>query len=182
MGNSSFIFSATSVLISAPSVIFCLLRSREVSHKKLPRSAFLLGAMVMICFGGKAILSHFDMGWRCTPFNIMLFLCAILFIITLWRCLDVLSLLKNTNSVLIVCGFISLVLVIMITLARTAVYFPILSWHDKLSPHNGQMIVCANDMHGGSGNWRYYTHINDLIHGAEIAHDGLWWGTPSLQS
>lgn len=181
MGKSNYIFIIALIIISAPSVILCLLRSRGIPRKKLLCFAFLLGITAMICFGGKAILACFDMGWRCTPFNIMLFLCAILFIITLWRCLNVLSLLENTKPVLIGFGFISLVLVMIITLAWTAIYFHFLSWHDGLTTYNNQMIVYANDQHGGSCSWRYYSHVNSLVHGIEITQDG-WWGYPPFKS
>lgn len=183
MGNHiiNYAFTVSLAVISVAAVVLGLSRGRGIPRKRLLRSVLLLGGAALICFGGAASLAQFDMGWRCAPFNIMLFLCAVLFVITLWRCINVLALLEKTHSVIQAFGFVSLVLVLVITLAWTAVYFHLFSWKDEISPYNGQMIVCANDMHGGSGAWRYYTHINNLIHGAEIVHDGSWWGPPPLQ-
>lgn len=160
--------------LSAAAVILGLMRGSGKPRKRLLRSVLLLGGAALVCFGGEAVLAQFDMGWRCGPFNLMLFLCVVLFVVMVWRCLNVLSLLENTRSVLQTAGFISLTLVIGITLAYTAAYFCLLSWKDDLVPHNGQTIVYANDIHGGSGARRYFTHINSLVHGAEIEHDGLW--------
>lgn len=183
MGNyTNYVFIVAPAAISVAAVILGLLRGRGVPRKKLLRSVFLLGGAALICFGGGAVLAQFDMGWRCAPFNIMLFLCVVLFAIMLWRCMNVLRLLENTNSVLRGCGLISLALVLVVTLTWTAFYFQLSSWRDKLYPYNGQMIVCANDMHGGSCSWRYYTHINSLVHGAEIEHNGSWWGAPPFQA
>lgn len=183
MGDyAKYVFIVALAAISVAAVIFGLLRGRGVPRKKLLRSVLLLGGAALICFGGGAVLAQFDMGWRCAPFNIMLLLCVVLFAIMLWRCMNVLGLLENANSALRGCGIISLGLVLVITLMWTALYFQLSSWRDKLYPYNGQMIVGANDMHGGSCAWHYYTHINSLVHGAEIAHDGSWWGPPPFQS
>lgn len=171
-------------VISIAAVVLGLVRGTGEPWKKLVRSVLLLGGAALVCFGGEFVLSRMGMGWRCGPYNLMLFLCIVLFVIMLWRCMNVLSLQENTHSALKglqTSGFISLVLVMGITLAYTAAYFLLLSWHDDLAPHNGEMIVCANDMHGGSGSWRYYAHINDLVHGAEIEHEGRWHGAPPLQ-
>lgn len=179
--HTNYVFIAALTAISAAAVVLSLLRGRGTPRKKLLRSVLLLGGATLICFGGEAMLAQFDMGWRCTPFNIMLFLCAVLFVIVLWHCMNVLSLLENTHSTLRASIFLFLTPVLVITLAWTAAYFCLLSWQDDLAPYNEQMIVCANDMHGGSGSWRYYVHINNLVHGAEIAHDGSWWGIPPFQ-
>ncbi len=178
----NYVFVVSLAVISVAAVALGLVRGRGTPRRKLLRSVLLLSGAVLICFGGAAALAQFDMGWRCTPFNIMLLFCVVLSVITLWRCMNVFALLENTHSALQASGFVSLALVLVITLAWTTVYFHLFSWEDKLSPHNGQMIVCANDMHGGSGSWRYYTHINNLVHGVEIAHNGSWWGTPPLRS
>lgn len=167
--------------MSAAAVALSLVRGSGAPRKRLVRSVLLLGGAALLCFGGEFALSRIGMGWRCGPFNLMLFLCIVLFVVTLWRCMDVLSLLENTRPVLQASGFISLVLMLVITLAGTAAYFLLFSWHDDLTPYNGQTIVCANDMHGGSGSWRYYAHINDLVHGAEIEHEGRWHGSPPFQ-
>lgn len=169
-----YILFAVLAILSAAAVVLGLVRGSGESRRKLVRSVLPLGGAALVCFGGEAVLAQFDMGWRCGPFNLMLLLCAALFVVMLWRCLNVRSLLENTRSVLQTASFISLTLVIGITLAYTAAYFCLLSWKDDLVPHNGQTIVYANDIHGGSGARRYFTHINSLVHGAEIEHDGLW--------
>lgn len=176
-----YILFAILAVISAAAVVLGLIQGSGEPRKKLARSVLLLGTLALLCFGGEFALSRMGMGWRCTPFNIMLFLCAVLFVVTMWRGMNALSLLEGTRSVIQASGFVAMVLVMGITLAWAAGYFTLLSWHDKLAPHNGEMIVCANDMHGGSGSWRYYAHINDLVHGEEIEHDG-WWGTPPARS
>ena len=158
-----YLLFAILAVISAAAVVLGLIRGSGEPRKKLARSVLTLGALALLCFGGEFVLSRMGMGWRCTPFNVMLFLCAVL-----------LSLLEGTRSVIQASGFVSLALVLVITLAGTPLYFLLFSWHDKLAPHNEQMIVCANDMHGGSGSWRYYAHINGLVHGEEIEHDGPW--------
>ena len=96
---------------------------------------------------------------------------------TLWYGMKELRVLKDTNHILIGTGFISMLLVLIMIPVVLFFYFQFFSWHDKLSSYNGQTIVCSNDMHGGSCSWRYYTHINDFIHGVEITQDG-WWGSP----
>lgn len=180
MGSLKYIFVAILGIISIFSVVFCLLRGKGATHKKLLCFTSMLGAVATICFGGGAILSRFDMGWRCAPFNIMLFFCAILVVITLWHSLNALSVLADTHPVLFGCGYLSMTLMIFIILAWTFIYFQILSWHDSLAAYNGQTIVCSSDMHGGSASWRYYIHINSLVHGVEITRDS-WWGTPPFQ-
>ena len=173
-----YIFRAVLVVISAFSVIFCIIRGKGKSRKKMILFIFLFMAMVMICFGGEAVLSHFDMGWRCTPFNTMLFLCNALFIIILWYCMCELNFLKNSSNQYIVHVCIYFLICMMLaTLAWFTFYLSLSSWQDGLSTYNGQTIVYANDQHGGSCSWRYYAHINSLVHGAEITQDG-WWGYP----
>ena len=169
-----YILFAVLALISVAAVVLSLARGTGEPRKKPVRSVLLLGGAALVCFGGEFALSRMGMGWLCTPFNIMLFLCAVLFVVTMWRGMNALSLLEGTRSVIQASGFVALALVLVITLAGTPLYFLLFSWHDKLAPHNEQMIVCANDMHGGSGSWRYYAHINDLVHGEEIEHDGPW--------
>lgn len=177
----NYVFIAALAVISVASIGLGLLRGGGTRRKKLLRSVLLLGGAALTCFGGAAILAQFGMGWRCTPFNTMLFLCAVLFVATLWRCMNVIAHLKNTHRAIQASTFVSLVLVLVITVVWTCLFFQFLSWNDRLAPHNGQMIVCANDMHGGSCSWRYYTHINNLVHGAEILNDGSWWGAPPHQ-
>ena len=77
MGNIEYVFGVALIVISVFSIIFCCIRGRGVSHKKLVLFASLLTVMLLICFGGNAILSFFGMGWRCTPFNNMLLLCSV---------------------------------------------------------------------------------------------------------
>ncbi|MDE7244738.1 MAG: hypothetical protein K2O18_12300 [Oscillospiraceae bacterium] len=177
MGSFTWIFVAVLIAMSVFSIIFCCFRGRGASHKKLVFFASLLSVMVLVCFGGNAILSIFDMGWRCTPFNNMLLLCSVLFIPTLWYGMKEFIVLKDTNHILIGTGFISMLLVLIMIPVVLFFYFLFFSWHDGLTAYNDQTIVYANDMHGGSCSWRYYTHINSLVHGIEITQDG-WWGHP----
>ena len=106
-------------VISAAAVVLGLIRGSGEPRKKLARSVLTLGALALLCFGGEFALSRMGMGWRCTPFNLMLFLCAVLLAVTLWRCMNVLSLLEGTRSVIQASGFVSLALVLVITLAGT---------------------------------------------------------------
>lgn len=165
------------VPISIFSVMFCIARGKGVSHGILILFASLLGAVLITCFGGQAILTHFDMGWRCTPFNTMLFLAAMLFIATLCFGMRELSVIKGSSSIEFGCGLISMLFAIVITLFSLFVYFHFFSWHDGFTTYNDQTIIYANDQHGGSCSWRYYNHINDLVHGAEITQYG-WHGAP----
>lgn len=166
--------------ISAAAIALALIRGTGTPRKKLMRSVLLLSAAALLCFGGEFMLSRMGMGWRCTPFNIMLFLCVILLVVTLWRCMNALTLLENTRSIFQACGLVSLVLVMGITLAYTAGYFCFLSWHDRVEPCDGQTIVYANDMHGGSGAHRYYAHINSLVHGEDLHIDFFEWSDHQL--
>ena len=166
------------VAMSIFSVVLCLIRGRGASHKILVCFAALLGTMLLICFGGNAVLSLFGMGWRCTPFNIMLMLCAVFFIAILCCGVWGLIVLKDVNPVMVGCGCISTVLSIVLTLFLTFDYFWLSSWHDGLTTYNDQTIVYSNDQHGGSCDWRYYTHINDLVHGVEILQEDGWIGNP----
>lgn len=167
------------IVISVFYIVYCIIRGRGTWHKKLVCFASLLGMMILICFGGNAILSLFGMGWRCTPFNAMLFLGAIFFIITLWYSMQELIVLKNANPTIVRCGIISMLLVIIITLAAVFLYFTLSSWcwYDDLTTYNEQTIVYATNGHGSFGSWRYYTHINDLVHGEQVLQDG-WRGVP----
>lgn len=172
------LFVAVIIAISVFSVIFCIVRGRGASHRKLVFFSVLLCMVAMVCFGGQAVLTCFGMGWRCTPFNTMLGLSIVLFIVVMGFGMKELSALKeNTNPAIVWCGCISMLLMIIVTLLFAFLYFLLSSWHDSLSSLNGQMIVCSNDMHGGSCYWRYYNHINSLIHGVEITQDS-WWGYP----
>ena len=181
MGSLMWIIVAALVVISVSSIIFCIVRGRGASHRMLIFSVSLLGVVAMICLGGEVVLNHFGMGWRCTPFNTMLSLGFILFIVIL--CFSMFSIcefidLKNVNRIMVGCGFTSMLLVIFITLISAFFYFHAFSWHDGLTTYNDQTIVYANDQHGGSCDWRYYTHINDLIHGVEILQEDGWHGNP----
>ena len=84
MGESDFYFlSAVLGAISIIWVFFCIVSGKGISHKMLVFFTSLLCVVAMICFGGEVVLNHFGMGWRCTPFNIMLILCVILFTVIL---------------------------------------------------------------------------------------------------
>lgn len=181
MRNLEYVFGAVLVAISVFYIFFCCFRGRGASHKKLVCFASLLGTMFLICFGGNAILSLFGMGWRCTPFNVMLGIGAVLFIATLWFAMKELSILKTINHAMIVSGLVSMILVLLMIPMFLLIYFTLFSWHDKLATYEDQTIVCANDMHGGSCSWRYYTHVNNLVHGIEITQSD-WWGTPPFKS
>lgn len=172
------IFVAILVAMSIFSVVLCLIRGKGASHKMLVIFTSMLVVMAIVCFGGHFVLSYFDMGWRCTPFNTMLFLCSILFIVMLGFGMKELSILEDDNPAIVWCGCISMLLVIIITLFSTFFYFQLSSWHDGLTTYNNQTIVYANDQHGGSCAWQYYTHINDLVHGVEILQEDGWIGNP----
>ena len=174
-----YIFIAVLVAPTAFSVIFCVVRGKGVSHKMLIFFASMLGVTAIVCFGGEAILAHFDMGWRCTPFNTMLMLCTVFFTAMLLCSARQLIVLKDVDHIIVECELIAMFVVIVVTLLLTFYYFHLSSWHDGLSIYNNQTIVYANDQHGGSCSWRYYTHINSLVHGEEIERDG-WFGTPPL--
>ena len=178
MGSLMWIIVAALVVISVSSIIFCIVRGRGASHRMLIFSVSLLGVVAMICFGGEVVLSHFGMGWRCTPFNIMLILCVILFTVILCFVTRELLVLEDANPIMVGSGFISMLLAISIILLTTFGYFFLSSWHDGLTTYNDQTIVYANDQHGGSCAWRYYTHVNDLVHGAEILQEDDWIGNP----
>lgn len=180
----SIFIAAIAVLavISVAAVVLGLLRGRGAPRKKLLRSVLLLGGIALVCFGGEAALAQFDMGWRCVPYNTMLFLCGVLFLVTLWRSMKALSFPENTHSVVQMSVFASLVLLLFIALTWVALFFLMSSWHDFLAPYNGQTIVCATDQHGGSANWCYYTHINSIVHGGEIVPAGRHIGNPAFWS
>ena len=173
-----YIFSAIIVAISIIGVIFCIVRGKGISHKILVFFTSLLCVAAMLCFAGNAMLSIFGMGWRCTPFNTMLNLCFVLIISILLCGVKELISLKDTNPALIGCGVTSMFLAIFITLMSAFLYFTGFSWHDGLTTYNDQTIVYSNDQHGGSCAWRYYTHINDLVHGVEILQEVGWIGNP----
>ena len=179
MGESDFYFlSAVLGAISIIWVFFCIVSGKGISHKMLVFFTSLLCVLAMICFGGEVVLNHFGMGWRCTPFNIMLILCVILFTVILCFGMRELMVLENANPIMVGCGFISMVLAVSIILITAFGYFYLSSWHDGLTTYNDQTIVYANDQHGGSCDWRYYTHINDLVHGVEILQEDGWIGKP----
>ena len=173
-----YIFSAIVVAVSIIGVIFCVVRGKGISHKILIFFTALLCAVAMFCFGGNAILSVFGMGWRCEPFNAMLNLCFVLIIPILLCGVKGLISLKDTNPAFIGCGVTSMFLAIFITLLSSSFYFTSFSWRDGLTTYNNQMIVYSNDQHGGSCAWRYYTHINGLVHGVEILQEDGWIGNP----
>lgn len=175
MGNLEYVFGVVLGVISVFSIIFCCFRGKGASHKKLVLFTSLLSVMVLICFGGNAILSFWGMGWRCTPFNNMLLLCSVLSIPTLWYAMKESITLKDTNSILVGTGFASMLLVLIMIPIVLFFYFQFFSWNDGLTTYDGQTIVYSNDMHGGSCAYRYYAHVNNLVHGVEITQDG-WWG------
>ena len=173
-----YIFSAIVVAISIIGVIFCIVRGKGISHKILVFSISLLCVVAILCFGGNAILSMFGMGWRCKPFNTMLQLCFVLIVPILLCSIKGLISLEDANPALIGCGITSMFLAILVTLMSASLYFHFLSWNDGLTTYNDQTIVYSNDQHGGSCAWRYYTHISDLVHGAEILQEDSWIGNP----
>lgn len=176
-----YIFSAILGAISIFGVIFCIVRGKGALHKILVSLSSMLGVVVIVCFGGEVVLNLFGMGWRCAPFNIMLMLCAILSIIILGCCTGEFIRINHANKVLTGCGCTSMVLLVFVILMSAFIYFPLASWHDGLTSYNNQTIVYANNCNGGSGNWCYYTHINDVVHGIEITQDG-WRGYPPFRS
>ena len=172
-----YIFSAILGAISIAWVIFSIVRGKGLPRIILVFFTSLLCVGATLCFGGNAVLSMFDMGWRCEPFNIMLFLCSLLVVpVSLFGILQLISL-KDTNSVLIRCGILSISIALIVILISSFLYFQLTSWSDGLTVYDAQTIVYKTNGHGSFGSWHYYTHINDLIHGIEITQDG-WHGTP----
>lgn len=171
-----YIFAAILAIISIIWAFFCIVHGKGVSHKILICSTFLLCVVVMVCFGGEAVLNHFDMGWRCAPFNAMLHLCFALFIPVLLCGIWQLIRLKDRNPTLIRCGVISMSLALIVIPISSWVYFEFTSCSNFFTEYNGQIILYATNSHGSYGSiWRYYLPINDLVHGAEITQDG-WHG------
>lgn len=169
-----YIVGAILAVISMIGVIYCVAHGKGAGHKILVCLASLWGVVFLICFGGNVILSIFDMGWRCKPFNIMLKLCCVLFFPMLLCGLWQLFHLEDPKPALALFGASSMFLAILITPLSVFLYFES-SWSDGLTTCNDQTIVYATDSHGGSGRWRYYLPVNDLVHGAEITQDG-WHG------
>ena len=175
-----WVIIAVLVAVSVFSIVLCLFRGRGASHKMLLCSIVLLGAAALVCFVGDAVLACFGMGWRCTLFNNMLLLCVVLLIATLCCCMSALCHLEGVKPALIQSGVFSMILVILITVMSAFFYFMLSSWSDGLTTYDGQVIVYETNGHGSFGAWRYYTHINDLVHGAEIKLDG-WYLAPPRQ-
>jgi len=177
--HTNYVLIAVLAVISVVAVVLGLLRGKGTPRKKLLRSVLLLGGVALVCFGGEAVLAQFGMGWRCAPYNAMLVLCFVLLIVVLWRCMNALTLLENTDPAIRMSVMFSLTMALVVASALVAVGFHLSKWNDFLAPYDEQMIVCANNCNGGSGAWRYYAHINSIVHGGEIASDGSRWGVPS---
>lgn len=174
-----YVLLAVAAVISVAVVVLGLLRGKGTPRKKLLRSVLLLGGVALICFGGEAALAQFDMGWRCAPYNAMLVVCFVLFLVVLWRCVKVLAFGENTHPAIQASVMSTLTLVLVMVSVWGGAYFSLSRWNDFLALYDGQMIVCANDCNGGSGAWRYYDHINSIVHGGEIADYSSRRGVPS---
>ena len=167
-----YFWGAILAVISIILVFFCIVHGKGISHKILIFFTSLLCVVAMVCFGGSAVLSIFDMGWRCTPFNTMLGLCSVLFISVLLCGIWQLIHLENRNHTLIGCGVCSMLLAIVIIPLSAFGYWFGSSWSDDLIEYDDQTIIYASNGNGSVGERRYYIHINNLVHGVEITQKG----------
>ena len=136
-----YIFGAIVVAISIIGVIFCIVRGKGILHKILVFFISLLCVVAMLCFGGNAILSMFGMGWRCEPFNIMVYLCFLLVVpVLLFGIWELISL-KDTNPALIRCGIISISLALIVISISSLLYFQFTSWGDGLTVYDNKTII-----------------------------------------
>lgn len=72
MGCLKYILGIAILVISVFYIVYCIIRGRGAWHKKLVCFASLLDMMLLICFGGNAILSLYGEqvlqdGWRGAP-------------------------------------------------------------------------------------------------------------------
>ena len=177
MAESDFYFlSAVFGAISIIWVFFCIVSGKGISHKMLVFFTSLLCVVAMICFGGEVVLNHFDMGWRCTPFNTMVGLCFVLSIpillCSIWQLINI----EGMNHTLIGCGVVSMLLALLVIPMCSLLYFTGTSLNDYCYENEGQTIVAASNGHGSYASVRrYYLPINDLVHGTEITQD-VWHG------
>lgn len=174
-----YFWGAIFAVISIIFAIFCIVHGKGISHKILTFFASLLCVVAMVCFGGEAVLNHFGMGWRCTPFNAMLGLCSVLFIpVLLCGIWQLIHLYEDRNPALIRCGVCSMLLAIVIIPMSSFIYWFGSSWSDCLIEYDDQTIIYASNGNGSAGERRYYIHINDMVHGVEITQDGWRGGRP----
>lgn len=171
-----YIFSSIPAIISIIGVIYCVVHGKGISHKILVCFASLWCLVFLVCFGGNVVLSFFDMGWHCTPFNTMLKLCCVLSIPTLLCGIKVLFSIKVSDWRYEAIGVISMALALIVIPISSGLYFEFTSCDDSFTEYENQTILVASNGHGSYGYiWHYYIPINDLVHGAEITQDG-WHG------
>ena len=171
-----YLWGSILAVISIILAIFCIIRGKGTSHKILIFFTSLLCVVAMVCFGGEVVLNHFDMGWRCTPFNTMVGLCFVLSIpillCSIWQLINI----ESMNHTLIGCGVVSMLLALLVIPMCSLLYFTGTSLNDYCYENEGQTIVAASNGHGSYASVRrYYLPINDLVHGTEITQD-VWHG------
>lgn len=176
-GHLFYVSIAGIDVIAALVVAIGLVWGKGEPRKKLLHSVLMLVGAAVFCFGSQAVLELFDMGWRCTPFNVMMFLCLALFAVMLFRCMNVF---RDDHGRVVWPVRIVLGVILLMKLMVVYIGFHLGGWYDNLVPYNGEMIVCASNSHGGSGAGYFFAHINSLIHGAEIPPEVSaswgWWG------
>lgn len=167
---------AVFLLLGAPAPIFALARGAEPARKRLCRSLFLLGGMILLRFGGNYVLSKLDMGWRLTPRYVMNFLIWVLFLVTIARCVQTFASFpdKNTSPVW-VGSCLSLfpaaifVTLLIIGLSQDRLY-------ESVATIGGQTVVKEGKTYGGAIR-RFYLPVNLLVHGQELEYD---WKTDTV--
>ena len=167
-----YLWGAVLAVISIILAIFCIIRGKGASHKILIFFTSLLCVVAMVCFGGEVVLNHFDMGWRCTPFNTMVGLCFVLsvpiLLCSIWQLINI----EGMNHTMIRCGVVSMLLALLVIPMCSFLYFAGTSLEDCCYEKDGQTIVAVSNGHGSYASVRRsYLPINDLVHGAEITQD-----------
>lgn len=148
--------------------------------KRLLRAAVPLSAVLLVRFGGGAVLALFDMGWRCGPRYAMDAILVILFIVAMYHCTTVLEQLASVHpskSVAYHLGAIVLMLTMFILPCASFIHYTMFSWHDWVETKNGYTIVRESNGHGSMGEVRCFLPINGLVHGTALEYD---WRTSTV--
>jgi len=166
---------AVCTLTAAATLIFCLVRSSGPERKKLLRTALLLGAVALLRFGGEAVLSWMDMGWRCTPRYVLDFMFGALLLITVYRCKRALGPLESRfSSHPTVYWSSQLALAVaMFLIPVSMVVFSMDNLSEEVVVRDGQEMVREFKINGGAVS-RCYAPVNGLVHGVELDYD--WYG------